>query len=72
MEPRRSSLWLVLTLLVSTVSSQAGHGHRHCPAVPSPEPSCRTGTAPASVVEELLRDSLDKAYGKQGNPSLLS
>ncbi|PKU29440.1 ubiquitin carboxyl-terminal hydrolase 36 [Limosa lapponica baueri] len=50
--------------------SQAGDGHRRSPAAPSPEPSCGAGIAPRnqkepSVVEELLRNSLDKAYGKQ-------
>ncbi|XP_068269291.1 ubiquitin carboxyl-terminal hydrolase 36 isoform X2 [Nyctibius grandis] len=50
--------------------SQAGGGHRRCPAAPSPERGRGAGTAPRnqeepSVVEELLRNSLDKAYGKQ-------
>ncbi|XP_075297292.1 ubiquitin carboxyl-terminal hydrolase 36 [Opisthocomus hoazin] len=49
--------------------SQAGEGHRRCPAAPSPEPSRGAGTArgsqESSVVEELLRNSLDKAYGKE-------
>ncbi|KAM6376793.1 ubiquitin carboxyl-terminal hydrolase 36 isoform 2-T2 [Pluvialis apricaria] len=49
--------------------SQAGEGCRCCPAAPSPEPGRGPGTAPrnqesSSVVEELLRNSLDKAYGK--------
>ncbi|XP_074016336.1 ubiquitin carboxyl-terminal hydrolase 36 [Numenius arquata] len=50
--------------------SQAGDGHRRSPAAPSPEPGRGAGIAPRSreepsVVEELLRNSLDKAYGKQ-------
>ncbi|XP_075025383.1 ubiquitin carboxyl-terminal hydrolase 36 isoform X3 [Calonectris borealis] len=50
--------------------SQAGDGYRRSLAAPSPEPSPGAGTAPgsqeeSSVVEELLRNSLDKAYGKQ-------
>ncbi|KAM6344665.1 ubiquitin carboxyl-terminal hydrolase 36 isoform 3-T4 [Alca torda] len=53
--------------------NQAGDGYRPCLTTPSPEPSRGAGTAPrsqeeSSVVEELLRNSLDKAYGKQGNP----
>ncbi|OXB61090.1 hypothetical protein ASZ78_013653 [Callipepla squamata] len=50
---------------VRTGNSQAGGGCRHSAAAPS------TGAAPAprsperNVVEELLKDSLDKAYGKQ-------
>ncbi|XP_075031985.1 ubiquitin carboxyl-terminal hydrolase 36-like [Calonectris borealis] len=50
--------------------SQAGDGYRRCPAAPSPEPGRGTGTAPRNqeygVMEELLKNSLDKAYGKQG------
>ncbi|KAM6049952.1 ubiquitin carboxyl-terminal hydrolase 36 [Theristicus caerulescens] len=50
--------------------NQAGDWDRRCPAAPGPEPGCGAGTAPgsqeeSSVVEELLRNSLDKAYGKQ-------
>ncbi|XP_075575743.1 ubiquitin carboxyl-terminal hydrolase 36 [Pelecanus crispus] len=50
--------------------SQAGDTYRRCPAALSPKPGRRAGTAPgsqeeSSVVEELLRNSLDKAYGKQ-------
>ncbi|KAM9281003.1 ubiquitin carboxyl-terminal hydrolase 36 [Morus bassanus] len=50
--------------------SQAGDEYRRCPAALSPEPSQGAGTASgsqeeSSVVEELLRNSLDKAYGKQ-------
>ncbi|NXI65470.1 UBP36 hydrolase, partial [Anseranas semipalmata] len=49
--------------------SQAGDGCRHHAAAPSPEPGPGAGTAQRSqersVVEELLRNSLDKAYGKQ-------
>ncbi|KAM9222061.1 ubiquitin carboxyl-terminal hydrolase 36 [Leptosomus discolor] len=49
---------------------QAGDGEGRCPAASSPEPNWGAGTAPgsqeeSSVVEELLRNSLDKAYGKQ-------
>ncbi|XP_065708585.1 ubiquitin carboxyl-terminal hydrolase 36 isoform X3 [Patagioenas fasciata] len=48
----------------------AGAGFEHRPAAPSPEPGRGASTAPGnqgepSVVEELLRNSLDKAYGKQ-------
>lgn len=48
----------------------AGAGFGHRPAAPSPEPGHGASTAPGkhgelSVVEELLRNSLDKAYGKQ-------
>ncbi|KAK2528349.1 Usp36 [Columba guinea] len=48
----------------------AGAGFGHRPAAPSPEPGPGASTAPGkhgelSVVEELLRNSLDKAYGKQ-------
>ncbi|XP_075374929.1 ubiquitin carboxyl-terminal hydrolase 36 [Mycteria americana] len=50
--------------------SQAGDGYRRCPAALSPQPGHGAGAAPgsreeSSVVEELLRNSLDKAYGKQ-------
>ncbi|XP_076210075.1 ubiquitin carboxyl-terminal hydrolase 36 isoform X4 [Aptenodytes patagonicus] len=50
--------------------NQAGGGGRCCPDALSPEPSPAAGTAPGSqeesnVVEELLKNSLDKAYGKQ-------
>lgn len=49
--------------------SQAGDGCRRHAAAPSPEPGPGAGTAPRSqersVVQELLRNSLDKAYGKQ-------
>ncbi|XP_064006865.1 ubiquitin carboxyl-terminal hydrolase 36 isoform X3 [Pogoniulus pusillus] len=48
-----------------TWDSQDGDGHRHWPATQSPEPGRGAGTASGSVVEELLRNSLDKAYGKQ-------
>ncbi|XP_068007409.1 ubiquitin carboxyl-terminal hydrolase 36 isoform X2 [Melanerpes formicivorus] len=48
-----------------TWDSQDGDGHRHWPDTQSPEPRRGAGTAPGSVVEELLRNSLDKAYGKQ-------
>ncbi|KAM6050325.1 ubiquitin carboxyl-terminal hydrolase 36 [Chlamydotis macqueenii] len=49
---------------------QPGDGYRCCPAAPTPEPGRGAGTAPgrqegSSVVEELLRNSLDKAYGTQ-------
>ncbi|KAK2536736.1 Usp36 [Columba livia] len=48
----------------------AGAGFGHRPAAPSPEPGHGASTAPGkhgelSVVEELLRNSLDKAYGNQ-------
>ncbi|KAM6194195.1 ubiquitin carboxyl-terminal hydrolase 36 [Sarcoramphus papa] len=51
-----------------TWDSQAGDGYRRSPAAPSSEPGCGAGAAPGSqeesgVVEELLRNSLDKAYG---------
>ncbi|XP_010566384.1 PREDICTED: ubiquitin carboxyl-terminal hydrolase 36 [Haliaeetus leucocephalus] len=51
-------------------SSQAGEEYRHCLAPLSPETGHGTGIAPGSqkesnVVEELLGNSLDKAYGKQ-------
>uniref|UniRef100_A0A663EJG4 ubiquitinyl hydrolase 1 n=1 Tax=Aquila chrysaetos chrysaetos TaxID=223781 RepID=A0A663EJG4_AQUCH len=51
-------------------SSQAGDEYRRCLAAPSPETGHGTGIAPesqkeSSVVEELLGNSLDKAYGKQ-------
>ncbi|XP_009879603.1 PREDICTED: ubiquitin carboxyl-terminal hydrolase 36, partial [Charadrius vociferus] len=54
----------------SAWDSQAGDGHRRCLPAPSPERGRGPGTAPrsqesSSVVEELLRNSLDKAYGKQ-------
>ncbi|XP_065549760.1 ubiquitin carboxyl-terminal hydrolase 36-like isoform X2 [Lathamus discolor] len=50
--------------------SQAGAGHRHCPAAQRPGHDRGAGTAPmtqleSTVVEQLLVDSLDKAYGKQ-------
>ncbi|XP_054250042.1 ubiquitin carboxyl-terminal hydrolase 36 [Indicator indicator] len=48
-----------------TWDSQDGDGHKHWPATQSPEPGHGAGTARVSVVEELLRNSLDKAYGKQ-------
>ncbi|NXK47524.1 UBP36 hydrolase, partial [Chauna torquata] len=52
-----------------TWDSQAGGGCRRRAAGPSPEPGPGAGTAhrsqERSVVEELLRNSLDKAYGKQ-------
>lgn len=65
------SLHPALTPPVPTAAAGAGFGHR--PAAPSPEPGHGASTAPGkhgelSVVEELLRNSLDKAYGKQGNP----
>ncbi|XP_065550116.1 ubiquitin carboxyl-terminal hydrolase 36-like [Lathamus discolor] len=70
--PWTMSLCLVLTLPVSTVAadSQAGAGHRHCPAAQRPAHGRGAGTAPmtqleSTVVEQLLVDSLDKAYGKQ-------
>ena len=73
-----SSLWLVITPPVFAVpactkDSQAANGCRYYPAALSPEPSYGAGTAPRSqeefgVVKELLRNSLDKAYGKEGNP----
>ncbi|KAM9258218.1 ubiquitin carboxyl-terminal hydrolase 36 [Cariama cristata] len=49
---------------------QAGDMDSRCLAAPSPEPGGGVGTAAgsqesSSVVEELLRNSLDKAYGKQ-------
>ncbi|XP_052663530.1 ubiquitin carboxyl-terminal hydrolase 36 [Harpia harpyja] len=60
------------SLPVSAVaaSSQAGEEYRHCLAALSPETGHGTGIAPgsqkeSSVVEELLGNSLDKAYGKQ-------
>jgi len=76
MERHGSCLCLPLTPPVPAAAawawdSQAGEGHRRCPAAPSPEPSRGAGTArgsqESSVVEELLRNSLDKAYGKEGN-----
>ncbi|NXQ99227.1 UBP36 hydrolase, partial [Sagittarius serpentarius] len=82
-----SSDSLPLPLPVSAVAagswdSQAGNRCRRCLAAPSPEPSCEAGMAPgsqtgSSVVEELLKNSLDKAYGKQvltweGEPSAVS
>ncbi|XP_030361803.1 ubiquitin carboxyl-terminal hydrolase 36-like isoform X2 [Strigops habroptila] len=50
--------------------SQAGDGYRRCPATRRPAPDRGAGTAPTSqpestVVQQLLVDSLDKAYGKQ-------
>ncbi|XP_014804810.1 PREDICTED: ubiquitin carboxyl-terminal hydrolase 36 [Calidris pugnax] len=53
--------------VVCAGDSQAGDGHRRSP---SPEPGRGAGIAPQSqeepsVVEELLRNSLDKAYGKE-------
>ncbi|XP_064323232.1 ubiquitin carboxyl-terminal hydrolase 36 isoform X1 [Phalacrocorax carbo] len=50
--------------------NQAGDEYGCCPAALSPELSQGASTAPgsqeaSSVVEELLRNSLDKAYGKQ-------
>ncbi|XP_037259045.1 ubiquitin carboxyl-terminal hydrolase 36 isoform X2 [Falco rusticolus] len=53
-----------------TKDSQAANGCRYYPAALSPEPSYGAGTAPRSqeefgVVKELLRNSLDKAYGKE-------
>ncbi|KAM6240208.1 ubiquitin carboxyl-terminal hydrolase 36 isoform 2-T2 [Spheniscus humboldti] len=49
--------------------NQAGDGCGRCPAALSPKPSHAAGTAPGSeksnAVEELLKNSLDKAYGKQ-------
>lgn len=72
--PWRMSLCLVLTLPVSAVAadSWAGAGYRHCPAAQRPAHDRGAGTAPrtqleSTVVEQLLVDSLDKAYGKQGN-----
>ncbi|XP_057274614.1 ubiquitin carboxyl-terminal hydrolase 36-like [Pezoporus wallicus] len=66
------SLCLVLTLPVSAVAAdtRAGAGHRHCPAAQRPARDGGAGTAPttqleSAVVEQLLVDSLDKAYGKQ-------
>ncbi|XP_057265639.1 ubiquitin carboxyl-terminal hydrolase 36-like [Pezoporus wallicus] len=50
--------------------SQAGAGHRHCLAAQRPVCDDGAGAAPttqleSAVVEQLLVDSLDKAYGKQ-------
>ncbi|XP_061232900.1 ubiquitin carboxyl-terminal hydrolase 36 [Neopsephotus bourkii] len=50
--------------------SQAGAGYRHYPAAQRPAHDRGAGTAPttqleSTVVEQLLVDSLDKAYGKQ-------
>ncbi|XP_019370421.1 PREDICTED: ubiquitin carboxyl-terminal hydrolase 36, partial [Gavialis gangeticus] len=55
---------------VFTWDSQVRDGYKRCPTAPSPEKG--TGARAAwrgqeehSTVQELLRDSLDKAYGKQ-------
>ncbi|XP_059684129.1 ubiquitin carboxyl-terminal hydrolase 36 [Gavia stellata] len=53
-----------------TWDSQAGDTCRRYPAALSPKPGQGPATAPgsqeeSSVVEELLRNSLDKAYGKK-------
>ncbi|NXS66687.1 UBP42 hydrolase, partial [Pandion haliaetus] len=55
---------------VLSLDSQAGDEYRRRLAAPSPETGCGAGIAPgsqkeSSVVEELLGNSLDKAYGKQ-------
>ncbi|KAM4672937.1 ubiquitin carboxyl-terminal hydrolase 36 [Amazona ochrocephala] len=54
----------------AAADSQAGAGSRHCPAAQRPAHDHGAGTAPttqleSTVVEQLLVDSLDKAYGKQ-------
>lgn len=70
------SPWLIFTLPLSAVAahpsdSQAGD-ERPALAALSPVASSWAGTAPegqeSSVVAKLLQNSLDKAYGKQGNP----
>ncbi|NXE57527.1 UBP36 hydrolase, partial [Casuarius casuarius] len=43
--------------------SQAEDGYKHCSTALSPEPG-RRSQEESNVVEELLRNSLDKAYGK--------
>lgn len=68
------SPWLIFTLPVSAVaahpSDQTGD-ERHSLAALSPVASSWAGTAPegreSSVVDKLLQNSLDRAYGKQGN-----
>ncbi|NXG39110.1 UBP42 hydrolase, partial [Dromaius novaehollandiae] len=44
--------------------SQAKDGYKHCSTALSPEPG-HGSQEESNVVEELLRNSLDKAYGKQ-------
>lgn len=70
------SLWLILTLPVSAVAAgasdnQSGDERRSLAAL-SPVAGNWAGTASegqeSSVVGQLLQNSLDKAYGKQGNP----
>lgn len=70
------SPWLILTLPVSAVApspsdNQTGD-ERHSLAALSPVASNWAGTTPegheSSVVSKLLQNSLDKAYGKEGNP----
>lgn len=65
------------TVPVFTWDSQVRDGYKRCLTAPSPEKG--TGARAAwrgqeehSTVQELLRDSLDKAYGKQGKAWCLS
>lgn len=70
------SPWFILTLPVSAVAASPSDnqtGDERPPlAALSPVASSWAGTAPegqeSSVVSKLLQNSLDKAYGKQGNP----
>lgn len=49
-----------------TWDSLARHGCKHGAAAPSTGVGTQPHSPERSVVEELLRNSLDKAYGKQG------
>ncbi|KAM6245286.1 ubiquitin carboxyl-terminal hydrolase 36 [Porphyrio hochstetteri] len=60
----------ITPVAASEWESWFGDSWRCCPPAPSTAPRRRAHTAPsspekASVVEELLRNSLDKAYGKE-------